>query len=148
MQLTKHTDFAFRSLIFMASMPDEMVTIKQMAERFGIPKSHLMKVISTLVAKGYVKSVRGKQGGVLLAKPAAEISLRSVVEAMEKTLEPIDCAGQKCVILEACQLKFILGGARDSYLEYLDKFTLADIINQSTAHILHQHLNIDSSVAS
>ena len=144
MQLTKHTDFAFRSLIFMASMPDEMVTIKLMADRFEIPKSHLMKVISTLVAKDFVKSIRGKQGGVLLAKPATEINLREVVEAMEKTLEPIDCAGQKCVILKACQLKFALAGARDSYLEHLEGFTLADIIDEPTTHILHQKFAVTS----
>lgn len=142
MQLTKHTDFAFRSLIFMASMPDEMATIKVISERFKIPKSHLMKVISTLVANGYVKSVRGKQGGVLLAKPATEISLREVVEVMENTLEPIDCIGQECVILKTCQLKSVLAGARDSYLEHLGKFTLADIMNDPTSHILHQHFTL------
>ncbi|RVU85965.1 Rrf2 family transcriptional regulator [Leucothrix sargassi] len=138
MQLTKHTDFAFRSLIFLASMPDELATIKVMAERFEIPKSHLMKVISTLVSNGYVTSVRGKQGGVCLAKPASDISLREIVEVMENTLEPIDCKGQNCVILKECQLKFALAGARDSYLEYLEKISLADIMNEPTSHVLHR----------
>ena len=138
MQLTKHTDFAFRSLIYMASMPDQMVTIQAIADRFNIPKSHLMKVISKLVSQGYVKSIRGKQGGVLLAKPATEISLREVVEVMETTLEPIDCIGQQCVILNACQLKFALAGARDAYLDYLGKSTLADVVDQPTSIILHR----------
>ena len=122
----------------MASMPDDLATIKVMAERFEIPKSHLMKVISTLVANGYVTSVRGKQGGVKLAKPPEDISLKEVVVVMENTLEPIDCVGQNCVILKTCQLKFVLAGARDSYLEYLAGFTLADILGQETTHILHK----------
>ena len=138
MQLTKHTDFAFRSLIFMATMPNELATIKAMAERFDIPKSHLMKVISKLVAHGYVKSVRGKQGGVLLAKPAADITLREVIEVMENTLEPIDCVGQHCVILKTCQLKYALAGARDSYLEHLAGMTLADIVDEPTSITLHK----------
>lgn len=138
MQLTKHTDFAFRSLIFMATMPNELATIKAMAERFDIPKSHLMKVISKLVAHGYVNSVRGKQGGVLLAKPAADITLREVIEVMENTLEPIDCVGQHCVILKTCQLKHALAGARDSYLEHLAGMTLADIVDEPTSITLHK----------
>ena len=83
MHLTLHTDFAFRSLIFLASMPVEVTTIQEVADRFNMPKSHLMKVISALVASGHVTSTRGKQGGISLAKPANEITLKEVVVLME-----------------------------------------------------------------
>ena len=137
MQLTRHTDFAFRSLMFLASMPTDTATIQQIADRFTIPKSHLMKVVSTLSGNGYVRSTRGKQGGISLAKPAADITLKEIVVLMEKTLEPFDCAGQNCIILPSCQLKHAFNGAQEQYLNYLGQYTVADVINNDTSNALH-----------
>lgn len=137
MQLTKHTDFAFRTLMYLALMPSDQATIKEIAERFDIPKSHLMKVANSLVHHGLVQASRGKTGGIRLAKKPEEIGLRQVVEWMENTLEPLDCAGQPCVILKSCQLKFKLSQARDAFLDSLGQFTLADVIDTPTRNELH-----------
>ncbi|WP_269621074.1 RrF2 family transcriptional regulator [Zhongshania sp. BJYM1] len=137
MQLTKHTDFAFRTLIYLASMPTESTTIQDVADRFDMPKSHLMKVVSTLVANGYVHSIRGKQGGISLAKTPEEITLREVLELMEKTLEPLDCVGQDCLILKTCRLKRTLKSAQDKYLVHLGGYSIADMVDTPTINVIH-----------
>ena len=123
--------------MFMASLPAGNTTIGKISDRFNIPKSHLMKVISTLVAAGYVRSVRGPQGGVSLAKPASEITLKEVVVLMEKTLMPFDCVGQSCVILDSCQLNTTFFSAQEKYLDHLAGFSIADMINNKVADTMH-----------
>lgn len=137
MQLTKHTDFAFRALIYLASMPAETATIQEIADKFDMPKSHLMKVVSTLVAHGYIRSIRGKQGGISLARSSDEITLKEVLVLMEKTLEPLDCVGQNCLILKTCRLKWTLKSAQDKYLEYLNEYSIADMIDSPTTNVIH-----------
>ncbi len=137
MQLTKHTDFAFKALIYLGSMKQELATIQQIADSFQIPKSHLMKVINTLSNHGFVEAVRGKNGGIKLGLAADTISLKDVVVLMEKTLDPFDCVGQDCVILSRCKLKQLFQDAQTSYLHFLDGYHLADIIDKPTAKILH-----------
>lgn len=137
MQLTRHTDFALRALLFMASMPDGITTIGEIAETFSIPKSHLMKVISTLVSSRYVNSTRGPHGGISLAKPANQITLKEVVVLMEKTLAPFDCVGQSCLILNSCQLNATFYSAQEKYLDYLADFTIADMLNNQVVSTIH-----------
>ena len=66
MQLTKHTDYAFRVLIYLAGMSEERTTIQAITETFDISKTHLMKVVNELANKGWVASTRGKNGGIRL----------------------------------------------------------------------------------
>jgi len=136
-QLTRHTDFALRALMFMASMPRGITTIGEIAQTFSIPKSHLMKVISALVSAGYVQSTRGPGGGISLAKPAKQITLKEVVVLMEKTLTPFDCVGQNCLILNSCQLNATFYMAQEKYLDYLAGFTIADMINNKMVSTIH-----------
>ena len=137
MQLTKHTDYAFRILIFLATLEKgRLTTIKQLTEGFDISKSHAMKIVNKLVHKQWVKSVRGKNGGIQLGIAANEITLRSVVELMEQTLEPVNCDSPLCAIKSACQLKGILCQAQEQYLEYLGKFTLENLIDKQTVDVI------------
>jgi Rrf2 family nitric oxide-sensitive transcriptional repressor len=137
MQLTKHTDYAFRILIFLATLEKgRLTTIQQLTEGFDISKSHAMKIVNKLVHKQWVKSVRGKNGGIQLGIAANEITLRSVVELMEQTLEPVNCDSPLCAIKSACQLKGILCQAQEQYLEYLGKFTLENLIDKQTVDVI------------
>ena len=136
MQLTKHTDYAFRVLIYLASMKAEMTTIQHIADDFSISKSHLMKIVNKLVDKGWIQAIRGKNGGIYLGQPAEEISLRDIVETMEQTLEPANCSNPVCAIIKSCKLKHILWDAQSRYLEHLEAFTLADLLNRETAKLL------------
>ncbi|MDA3834505.1 MAG: Rrf2 family transcriptional regulator [Spirochaetales bacterium] len=129
MQLTKQTDFAFRVLIYLASKPTEGLSqIHIIATRFDISRSHVMKIVQRMANSGLVKSVRGQGGGLKLAKPANQISLREVVELMETTLNPVNCHEPVCLIETSCVLRNYLYQAQESYLAHLSQFYLSDIV--------------------
>jgi len=137
MQLTKHTDYAFRILIFLATLEKgKLTTIQQLTEGFVISKSHAMKIVNKLVHQHWVKATRGKNGGIQLGLEASEITLRSVVELMEQTLEPVNCDSPICALKSACQLKGILCQAQELYLEHLGKSTIEDLVNNQTADVI------------
>ena len=137
MQLTKHTDYAFRILIFLATLEkDKLTTIKQLTEGFDISKSHTMKIVNKLVHQNWVKATRGKNGGVQLGVDAGEISLKDVVLLMEQTLEPVNCDTPLCALKTACQLKGILLQAQDQYLAHLGQFTIEDLVNNKTIDVI------------
>lgn len=129
MALTAHTDFALRTLMYLA-VKDERATVAQIAELYGISSSHLSKVINQLSRLGYVRSIRGIGGGIELARPADEICLGQVVESFEGNLHLLDCVATEnvCSIQSFCKLKGVLAEAERIQLEYLNAVTLADVI--------------------
>lgn len=136
MQLTKHTDYAFRTLIYLATLEDELTTITTITQRFSLSKSHATKIVNKLVHHGWIKSVRGKYGGICLAVPPKEISVRELVELMEQTLEPVNCNAPPCALNNVCLLKGILWQAQSNYLTHLEKFTIEDLIDGGTTQVL------------
>ena len=130
MQLTKHTDYAFRVLIYLASTQETRTTIKAISQKFDISKTHVMKIVNEMANKGWINSNRGKNGGITLGVEAKTINLRSVVELMEKTLDPINCSEPLCHIQGICQLKPILMQAQNEYLTHLSQYTIADLISR------------------
>lgn len=143
MQLTKHTDYAFRSLMYLALMKTELATIQEIAGKFVIPKSHLMKVINKLVVNEYIISIRGKYGGVKLGKEPGDIRLNEIVLLMETTLKPLDCEAQPCVILESCQLKKLLYAAQQAFFDSLANYTLLDVIDSQSSALLGIPIHIE-----
>ena len=132
MQLTKHTDYAFRVLIYLAMKPaDTLATIQEIAEYFDISRNHMMKIVQKLANAGFVHSIRGKQGGIKLGKPTEEINLRAIVELMEATLKPIDCTSQPCRLNPGCGLKSILFTGQKQYMDYIGQYTMADLVRQN-----------------
>lgn len=140
MQLTRHTDYAFRVLIYAAVNPERLVTISEMAEAYDISRNHLVKVVHEMGQLGFIDTQRGKGGGLRLARPPEEIGLADVVRAMEEKLEIIDCGATGCPILPACALRDVLYEARDAFLQSLAQYTLADIIrDRRLAALLQAH---------
>lgn len=130
MQLTTHTDYSLRLLIYLAIIGDDTTgTIQLAAERYGISANHLAKVAQTLVQLGYIQSLRGRGGGLKLAFPASEINLGEVVRNTEN-LRLLECFGEtsNCPIMPACNLKRILAIAQNAFLETLDDYSLADLV--------------------
>ncbi|WP_432696182.1 Rrf2 family transcriptional regulator [Marinobacterium sp. YM272] len=144
MQLTKYTDFALRTLIFLGIQPSgERVTITQVSEHFDIPRNHLIKIVHHLAKAGFIDTVRGKGGGIRLGKPSAEINLRELVEATEETLRPVNCAHPCCPIAGHCNLQGILFGAQEAFLNELGKHTLADLCGSDSNMSELLHLTTD-----
>lgn len=130
MQLTRHTDYSLRVLMYLAVNPGRMVTISEISESYDISRNHLMKVVHELGQLGYLKTFRGKQGGIQLAHTLDAISVGEVVRQMEENLDIIDCNAPHCPIQTACILRGALDDARDAFLSVLDEYTLKDLIGR------------------
>jgi Rrf2 family nitric oxide-sensitive transcriptional repressor len=94
MQLNLSTDIALRTLIFLGEKGGT-ATIAEISEAFAIARTHLMKVVMTLVAENLITSERGRNGGIRLARPPAEITVGEVVRVMEKISRCCTACGRK-----------------------------------------------------
>jgi Rrf2 family transcriptional regulator, nitric oxide-sensitive transcriptional repressor len=129
MRLTLHTDYALRALIRVAIADGALITINDIAQSFDISKQHLMKVVNDLSRKGYLETVRGRNGGIWLRRKPCDINVGQVVRDTEE-LDVIGCLEQRgyCPIQRACVLRGVLRDATDAFLAELDAYTLADLI--------------------
>ena len=131
MRLTVYTDFSFRVLMFLALKGDGLATIAEIAKAYGISKNHLMKVAHQLGVAGYVETVRGKGGGLRLARRPQDIVIGEVVRRTEPDMALVPCFAPddaSCVIIPSCALRGALSKARDAFLSALDEHTLADLV--------------------
>ena len=130
MRLTLFTDYAFRLLIHAAAAEPELVTIAKTAERFSISRNHLTKIANELVRGGYLAAVRGRNGGLRLAKPPKDINIGDVTRFCESNIPLVECfdrINNKCIITPACQLKTILFDAESAFYAVLAAHSLADL---------------------
>ena len=130
MRLTLWTDYALRTLIYVGTKGEQLSTIAEIAESFGVSKTHLMKVVNKLGQQGYIDTVRGKGGGVRLRRPPAEICVGTVVRETEEDLAVMGCLAQGgfCRIEGCCVLRRALRQATVAFLRTLDGYTLADLL--------------------
>ena len=134
MQLTTHTDYSLRLLIYLGLSRDKApATVQEIALSYGISANHIAKVAQTLTRLGYVKSLRGRGGGLVLAGDPERISVGEVVRQTEN-LKLLECFGENssCPIDPACTLKKVLGRAQEAFLQVLDGYTLAELITNDT----------------
>lgn len=144
MRLTLHTDYALRVLLYAGMKGDALATIAEIVRHFDLPRGHLMKVVHRLGQKGYLETLRGKRGGVRLARNPAEIGVGAVVRDMEPELGVLGClqGGEGyCRIEQCCVLRNVLREATDAFLATLDRYTIADLLRPRRA--LAQLLQID-----
>lgn len=136
MHLTAFTDYSLRVLIFLAAEPDRRATIAEIACAFDIKENHLTKVVHALGQQGWVRTVRGKGGGLELALPADRIGLGQVVRASEGLDRPAECFDRehnRCRITRICKLKGVLHEAVQAFQAVLDRHTLADLVHNRPA---------------
>lgn len=131
MRLTLYTDYALRILIHLATHEERLCSVTEISDAFGASRNHMTKVANDLGRAGYVAAVRGRMGGLRLARPATEINLGEVVRHTEEGFALADCAS--CVIAPACGLTGALGAALAAFLKVLDGYTLADIVSRRSA---------------
>ena len=131
MKLTDYTDYTLRVLIYLGLHPDELVTIQQIADAYGISKNHLMKIVNQLGQAGLVQATRGRNGGVRLARPPEKVRIGDVVRLAEGDFTIVECfdkVDNQCVLSPACRLKRAMHEALDAFFGVLDGLTLAEVI--------------------
>jgi Rrf2 family nitric oxide-sensitive transcriptional repressor len=137
MRLTQHTDYAIRVLMFAASLWDSgrLASIREIAEAFGVSENHLMKVVHRLGQGGFLQTVRGRNGGLRLAREPARIRIGEVVRGIEEDFSLVECFTDRstCPLTGACGLARALDRAKAAFIGELDRYTLADVVPQSRA---------------
>ncbi|MCF3944773.1 RrF2 family transcriptional regulator [Oceanobacillus alkalisoli] len=133
MNLKKYTDYGLRVLLFAGMKEnDELVNIKEISEVFNISQHHLGKIVHELNKLELIETIRGRNGGIRLAKPAEEINVGIVVRQLENDFAMLECfdKGQShCVISPGCMLKHVVNRALHAFFKVLDEYTLKDLIH-------------------
>ena len=129
MRLTRYTDYALRTLIYLGLNEPRQSSIGEIARAYGISENHLTKVVHQLGRLGLVRTIRGRGGGLRLALDPAEIVVGAVVRRTEEDLALVECfSGGACAITPSCRLRRALGEALAAFLAVLDGYTLADLL--------------------
>jgi Rrf2 family nitric oxide-sensitive transcriptional repressor len=131
MRLTGFTDYSLRVLIYLASQPGRRATIAEIAHSFSVKENHLTKVVHFLGKIGVLANVRGKGGGLELARPPDQIVIGRVVRETEGADVVAECFGDApndCSIARICRLRGVLAEALAAFYAVLDHYTLADLV--------------------
>lgn len=141
MRLSTFSDYSLRVLMYLGVHPDRLSTIAQIAAAHEISENHLMKVVHRLGCSGYIETVRGKGGGMRLARAAQEIVLGDVVRQTEGDFALAECFAADCAcrIQAACRLHGILDEALSALFLVLDGYTLADLLSEPQEHVKAIH---------
>jgi len=134
MRLTDYTDYSLRTLIYLGLNRDQLVTIQDIADAYGISKSHLMKVVHQLGLAGLVETIRGRSGGLRLGMEPENINIGTVVRRTEPDFTMAECFDHQineCILSPSCGLQDVLRQATNAYLAVLDGVTLADLLRNS-----------------
>lgn len=130
MQLTQFTDYSLRALIYIA-LKKEMCTIKDITDAYSISNNHMIKIIHNLSKLGIIKTIRGKNGGITLAVNPLDINLGDLILKLESNFYLVPCFNKEkanCCITPVCKLQNILHEAQKAFMNVLNQFTLADIL--------------------
>ncbi len=133
MRLTQWTDYTLRVLMYCAACDGraQPVTITEVADAYGISRSHLTKIVQDLSARGYLDTTRGRGGGMRLMRPAKDINVGAVVRATESDFVVVECfdpQNNQCRLSSHCRLQSVLGKAMNSFFSVLDALTLEDLM--------------------
>ncbi|WP_216829810.1 Rrf2 family transcriptional regulator [Alkalihalobacterium elongatum] len=131
MQLTTYTDYSLRVLLYLGTQPaDKLASIKEISSTYGISNNHLSKIVYELGKLGLIETIRGRNGGIKLAKLPKDINIGAVVRQTEdlEVVECFDIDRNQCIISSGCRLKHVLNEAMKAYLQVLDKYTLEDML--------------------
>ena len=136
MRLTMFTDYSLRVLIYVTAHPEGRATIAGIATAYGISEHHLTKVVHFLGKQGYLENIRGRGGGLKLARVPTAINVGELVKLTEGGDVPAECFERKtnaCAITADCKLKFALAEAVDAFYAALRQYTLEDVVKNRKA---------------
>lgn len=135
MRLTAHTDYALRILMFAAARARAggeatRFSVEIAAKAYGISQNHVMKIVQRLAGAGYLRSTRGRGGGLELGVNPDEVRLGALVRFLEQDQTLVACFGceEPCRLGGQCELERALHQALEAFYTALDRFTLADLV--------------------
>jgi Rrf2 family nitric oxide-sensitive transcriptional repressor len=131
MRLLASTDFSLRLLMRLAETPGRHRSTEHLAQAIGVPRNHVHKIVQDLAEAGFVRTIRGAQGGVLLAQAPAAIRIGTVVRHLEREQSLVECFrpdGGACCMSTDCRLRTVLAKAREAFLATLDSTSLAECL--------------------
>lgn len=129
MQLTIFTDYGLRALMFLRARPERLCSVREVADHYRISYNHMVKVVHKLARLGYVESVKGKGGGIRLAKGAEKRRLGDIVRSLEPNMDIVECFNKDsntCLISESCRLKHYIFDAKRAFIATLNEHALSD----------------------
>lgn len=134
MRLTDYTDYALRLLMYLGVHPGQIITVREIAAKHGISHNHLTKIVHQLGVNGVLDTLRGRCGGVRLARPPEQIMLGAVIRLTEPDFQMVDCFSDtsSCVLSGSCKLKRLLAEATVAYLDRLDRVPLSALLGGAT----------------
>ncbi len=131
MRLTKQTNYAIRMLMYCAANDGHLSRIPEIARAYNVSELFLFKILQPLNKAGLVETVRGRNGGVRLPKPANEITLFDIVKVTEDSFAMAECfeAGEiECPLVDSCGLNAALRKALNAFFEVLQQYTIDDLV--------------------
>ncbi|MGE0232059.1 MAG: iron-responsive transcriptional regulator RirA [Flavobacteriaceae bacterium] len=131
MRLTRQTNYAIRLMMYCAANPNGLSRVAEIGRAYGVSELFLFKILHALVENGLVETVRGRNGGVRLARPASEISLLDIVTVTEDNFAMAECFendAAECPLIDACSLNAALRRALGAFFEVLAEYTVADLV--------------------
>jgi Rrf2 family transcriptional regulator, nitric oxide-sensitive transcriptional repressor len=133
MRLTDYTDYSLRVLLYLSVRGAGLSTIQDISHAYGISKNHLMKVVQQLGERGWVETVRGRNGGLRIAEHTRMLTVGAVVRATESDFAVVSCLPDQqgvqraCVITSQCRLRGALQAASNAFLAELDRYTIGEV---------------------
>ncbi|MCT7654964.1 Rrf2 family transcriptional regulator [Oceanimonas sp. NS1] len=145
MKLTTYTDFGLRALMYLATLPrGELTSVARVSALYDVSRNHMVKVINQLAREGYVEALRGKNGGIRLARAPRDINAGKVIRLLEHNLRGIDCGSPACPLVPACRLRDALAEAMEAFLQVMEGYTLADLVdNRKELMVIFSTLEAD-----
>ena len=135
MRLLQHTDYAMRVLMYAATLGEagRLTSIREIAEGYAISENHLMKVVHRLGQLQLLHTVRGRNGGLRLARSPAEIRVGSVIRLLEQDASLVECFGghSNCRLQGHCGLAAVIAEGHEAFFAALDRYTLSDVLPRS-----------------
>ncbi len=147
MNLTLHTDYSLRILLYLAEHSDRPVSTREISDAYGISRNHLVRVVQTLQSHSFVKAATGRSGGITLARDPSTINIGQVVRTTEPNFRIVECFDLQentCRILPVCSLRGVLVTALESFFGALDKYTLADLVRMKGSQRISDFLPVQS----
>jgi Rrf2 family nitric oxide-sensitive transcriptional repressor len=130
-RLTRYTDYSLRVLIHLALNDERLCSIGEMSRTYDVSHNHLMKVVNALAHDGFIKTVRGRAGGMQLARPPEAITVGEVIRRTEEGFQLADCSG--CALSPACGLTGVLAKGMQAMMAVFDSYTIGDLLTDKDA---------------